>query len=601
MIRTERMSHEKPAPEKPVPEHTTVEDLVNRWYEQGVVTPETGRDDASHDVWFAKGSAERPPTADEERERSGVMRWLEKNVNRKVAVPMIIAMGLTALAGEWLSRSARAESPAEPDVPEQTSTTDESELHQFNFAATESAIELTLDSGHTVKVFDYDEKELWNQDLPEYSGLEIGVAQSNELYQFYLHAFRSQYYDSVPHVEADPGDRIVGDSVADTSILELNKYQYEPAFMDKFEYPSFSAWYGNMEFGDRETVEQRFIEDWKDMSRENGWGDDLRELDVYQWTVLFQNESDDLIEYDDSLTSLYGNHNEERSYEMWNASISEVIKDGGGVCRDYVRISIAQYVLADELYDLGDRGLLLYPMIQYADAKHTVEAFMIATSPDDIHVVGTDSTNQQDVVPALQEYYGTDRLSVAQGDAEDVAVWFTQQFSKDWMDPQQQSAFYRWMMDGYREQLPPTLQGVSNRGYITAEVRLASAAIDEGQDMNTVMRHYRNAFEALNTQLDIEDTYSDNDLIHKPSRRVPQLYLSLRLAHGIDQAAGSSVNRTRALRRIAEYSADNPDVDMDLAMKMLHTLRFHNPDEQASTEESVREYLQALQEIVDRY
>lgn len=445
---------------------------------------------------------------------------------------------------------------------------------------------------YDIHIVDYNNADAW--DIP-WQGSEIPNTADpvgrNRLYQYHKGIFQDQYDRAFMGAPAYTNKPIADDfavHTGDHDSYPVNKYGDEPARMAPGAYPDVAQMYhgandirwsmlgadpivtnvpANFDFGDKEKVQKEFFGFAQKYSAEHGWGNDLQSLTPQQWVSVFD-ASVNGYPYDTHLVAGAPDYNEQLARKVNAMPISELMDrtEDGVVCRDLERMKLSFYVLADEQYSLADRGLQILPLVNFSDASHARDAYMIATSDREVTVVVTDSTNTA--------FYQSDVQ--IDSNAPAAAAWYGAQFAKEFMEPEMLYQFFDSVLSAEDpETIMPATEAIMKREKLIAVIQEATQNEMAG-DTATAHRQFLYAWGLLGMQLDSEAINSgmwDNTHLREPERTVPLLDLMLALGKKVDDG-DSHVHYLLALQKFSEYKRQKgmSEADLQTARTMLQGL-----------------------------
>ncbi len=417
-----------------------------------------------------------------------------------------------------------------------------SEMFQKGSANSESQALTPMDHIEIIKeaegdlrvLFNYDEsmritswnnREEWDQELTP----EMG----NQTFAWHRHVFEKQY--------------------APFTASPILQTETEPLLMKANEYPNFTSVYGNMEIGDIRHLTELFVEDWIDAAQVLGKDidseHDLETLTAAEWMHVLQAPAIQL-QYDKRLASIFPEYNEALTNAHFQKTIEQLVTEGVGVCRDNERINITSYVIADKMFHLADNGLLYLPATNIIDAKHTRGAFYLSQNPQEMIVVGVDTTfGDGNIEKALTVVSPTDE-----------AIWHSQQYDKDIpLTPAARLESLK-LFEQLQTDLSPTTRAILER-----EELLAMKEAFEGTQVKAEKSVI--AREKYNTLLSIvtRDAATATFPLNMPSRLVGLFDQLLSTSRELDKLEGNpGVYQATAQTMFADYLQKN-GVDADKA------------------------------------
>lgn len=488
------------------------------------------------DLSGATGELEHAqPATPEWSER--VSNWVKRGLDSRLArmVPVIAAMF-----------SVSCEMQAE-----QLKSVDTSTIVPLELTEDHGDVVITLNADHAIRISDYANRTQWDAALPEAGHHAV---EQNATYQLHAAIMHDQYQRSLNQVDT----AYVAD--AQGPLNTTTKYTLEPSRMYPGEYPSYSDVYGNLSLGDAKADEEytrNYIEGSWLISAQKHFGEryqtvqDLEQLTAAEWMVVLQEPATELT-YDPSLTSLYPEYDAVKTEQHNKKTIAALIEASVGVCRDFERINITSYALADEMFDLSERGLLYMPQVNMSDAAHTEGMFLFAKSASETIVVGVNTTDS--TADHLNNFIAI----------PDTVAWYTQQYSKEFVDsPEHAITAYQGLLEIVGGDMNPTARAMLTREVVLANLRAAEAA-----DTKVTKKVYlEEAFRTLQSQL-IEESAVTTATLDRPSRMVPLYDLLLATAKAYDEVDISTVNglHTVAARTLFEsYLQQHAKVDLESA------------------------------------
>ncbi len=488
-----------------------------------------------------------------------------------------------------------------------------SEIH---FVHTPTGIDIRVPETHSdltyaMHIVDYNTPAAWDAELLPMQ--EIGqknFVADNRMYQFHVGVVMDQYLrtEGVVSRPGDLGQWKLETPNASTVIdsghpgeqggeLRVNKYANEPARMPAGIYPTVGEMHGmgsafadlqaNFSFGDREKFSTYFFERAQQILDEHGW-DSFDELSAQQW-VLLLDESVSGVHYDTSLASFFSDYDPAMANAVNQMPLDELWerRDEGWVCRDTERMKFGFYVIADEEFHLSERGLLLVPLVRYSDALHARDAYVIATSATDSTLVVTDTTNTSYVRSAEQQ-------DSSEGAA---AVWYGQQFGKEWLPPDVAKDFYQTALHYFGDELYLSTEAIAKREILVATLEMALASARQG-DAVDARRQYTEGFEMLSRQLGTEVELGEAGAsLQRGERAVPLFDLLLTVAKQADAGDSTQRNYLLALQQFEGYRSHKgmtPE-DIEVARLVIQDIDVKDPHERAQREAIVRNEILRLE------
>lgn len=512
--------------------------------------------------------------------------------------------GLTLLGGiELLAVACHSdEAPSEPSeqAPSNTDLT-------LEYSTSSHTVEIGLPDEHRIVIMDYNQADgaPWNIALPDIvGGGTDSVLETNSAYQFHV----AKFFERVNMSDME------SDFISNGHKNVLYPWQKTPFSLQPESgrlqsglNVGFDTFYSNMEFGDEAILAEIITKKWQDYAEQQGWDDDLNALDTYQWMQLIQLPSSEL-QYDKRLGDAFPEYDQTLSETVKDKTILELVQGGIGVCRDKERLNIASYVIADNQYNLAERGLLYYPMTNIADAKHTRGMFMVGIDSKDMVAVGVDTTN----IP-------TDDLTVADGDtsAIDTSAWYMNDTGAEWMrSVEESSTIYSAFLNEYGNELSPTSRSIIAREVMVAEISLARPLLlsldttDERQSViGEISKHMDKAFQLASHELQLEEHGSSTYYLNLPVRQIHMLDGLLVTGRILDSVQQAKSNKTIAsdigvyqgiaLDMFAQYMirTEITKEEVEEIRKSPESIQF-NQTETEKINTALQERLQAIQEQV---
>ncbi|MDP3971146.1 MAG: hypothetical protein Q8P90_05675 [bacterium] len=409
-------------------------------------------------------------------------------------------------------------------------------ISSINYIERESAIEVDINAGeYSIFIQDYNKPHNWDIELPARE--DAWYVPDNTTFQMYKDVFDLQYSQSLIDVPALVGTPSGG---------------FEPRIMEPGEYPSYAGMYGNMEFGNPDFVQTQMMEEWSSAAERFGWNDlDSLEafegLTTYQWMVLLQTPASEF-DYDTRLASGYADYDPELTSSHVNLTIEELMIERKGVCRDIERVNISSWVVANEMFDLADRGLLYVPVAQASDAKHTRGMFVLAKPDNSVDVIGVDTTNSRSDVSN----------SLIDSDPQSVLAWHTQQFGKEhFKSPADSILFYETILAEYGHDMNSVPRAIVDRELLYAYAKHA----EESTNNKTHTERNQEAFDFLSKQLRRE-SIEEVDILSRPIRVIRLYEVLVRLGIRLDEYQKGNENELIARQEFSHYlernGIDNP-------------------------------------------
>ncbi len=386
-------------------------------------------------------------------------------------------------------------------------------------------IRVIFNYDQSLRITSWNSREEWDQQLAP----EMG----NQTFAWHRHIFEKQYAPFKPN--------------------PILKTEDEPLFMKAGDYPNFTTVYGNMDIGNIKHVTELFIEDWIDAARSLGKDveteHDLEQLTAADWMYVLQAPAVQLA-YDKRLASIFPEYDKKLTSAHFNKTIEKLVVDGIGVCRDNERVNITSYAIADKLFHLADNGLLYLPATNIIDAKHTRGAFYLSQNPQEMIVVGVDTTfGDGNIETALTVVSPTDE-----------AIWHSQQYDKDVpLTPAARLESLRL----FEEMLPdllPTTRAILEREKLTA-MKAAFEGAQTKAEKSVIAREKYNTLLSIVTR----DAATATFPLNIPSRLVGLFDQLLSASHELDTLEGNpGAYQATAQTMFADYLHKN-GVDADEA------------------------------------
>lgn len=530
----------------------------------------------------------------------------DNRMQKLAASPTIrrLMAGLTLLGGiELLAVACNSNDGAKYLTEETPVNTDLT----IEYSTSSHTIEIGLPDENRIVIMDYNQPDgaAWNIALPEVVGSDAdSVLETNGAYQFHAAKFfeRVNMSGAESHLISNGREKVLYPWQKTPFSLQPEAGRLQSGLN-----VGFDTFYSNMEFGDEAALTEIITEQWQAYAEKQGWGDDLSTLDTYQWMQLIQLPSSEL-QYDKRLGDSFPEYDEKLSELVKNETILELVQDGIGVCRDKERLNIASYIIADNQYNLAERGLLYYPMTNIADAKHTRGMFMVAVNDKDTIAVGVDTTNivNKDV-------------AVAGGDTKaiDTSVWYMNDTGAEWMHSNEESsAVYSAFLDDYGNELSPTSRSIITREVVVAETSLArplltslDTATDRQLTIGEISRHLNKAFQMASHELQLEEHGSSSFYLNLPVRQIHMLDGLLVTGRILDSAQSTNGNE-KATSNIGAYQGIALDMfaqymvrtgitkeEVEVIRQSPESIQF-NQTETEKINTALQERLQKLQEQV---
>ncbi len=442
-------------------------------------------------------------------------------------------------------------------------------VNQIEISEERNDMVIVLGGEHSIRISDWKYRDQWDTDLVPETG--------NPTFAWHRQVLEKQYADSFTAEGKDmSGDPFEGKDMGG-----------DPFYMPADIYPSFAANYGNMEIGDTQFVTNKFIELWLEAANyELGKNfddqSDLSDLTAAEWMYVLQAPAMQ-ITYDERLASIFPSYDEELASWHWKKNIRELLRFGTGVCRDNERLTVTSYMIANELFDLADNGLLYLPMVNIVDAKHTRGAFYLSINPVDMVVIGSDTT------------YGDGDIakSFTAASQKDVAIWHSQQYDKDLsIAPKDQLIgfeLFREYSAATHAKISPTTEAILSRQELQARIKLVGSSTNQRERKELVTKIYQDIF----TQVSRDALVAPFPL-NSPSRLVGLYDLLIKFAKEYDTLYETDgTNEVTAKIQFERYLADN-GVDPEKARSLIHTI------DRLPANERV-ERLQKIQKILDAH
>ncbi len=512
--------------------------------------------------------------------------------------------GLTLLGGIELLAIACHNDETSSESSEQASTNTDLTLE---YSTSSHSIEIGLPDEHRIIIMDYNQADgaAWNIALPEIVGDEAdSVLETNSAYGFHA----AKFFERV-NVSGIESHLITNNREKALFPWQKTPFSLQPESgrLQSGLNVGFDTFYNNMEFGDEAILAEILTEKWQDYAEQQGWGDDLNALDTYQWMQLIQLPSSEL-KYDKRLGDAFPEYDQALSEAVKDRTILELVQGGIGVCRDKERLNIASYVIADNNYNLAERGLLYYPMTNIADAKHTRGMFMVGIDSKDIVAVGVDTTN----IP-------TEDLTITGGDtsAIDTSAWYMNDTGAEWIrSTEESSTIYSAFLNEYGNELSPTSRAIIAREVMVAEISLARPlllSLDTSDDRQSLIgeisKHLDKAFQLASHELQLEEHGSSTFYLDLPVRQIHMLDGLLVTGRILDSAqqikgnetttSGIGVYQGIALDMFAQYMirTEITKDEVEKIRKSPESIQF-NQTETEKINTALQERLQAIQEQV---
>ncbi len=504
-------------------------------------------------------SAQTANPAERERQRS----WFERQAHSRFAnlVPALVAMMAAS---------------CEMDLEQASKGVDLNTIVPLELTEEQGDVVITLNADTAIRISDYAGRAHWDAPL---LGVDNHEVEHNVTFQMHERVMRDQYERSIrqeDHLYQADQHGPLGTTV---------KYTSEPSRMYPGEYPSYGDVYGNMALGATEDdvlYAKNYLEtSWLQAANAH-FGEhyktvqDLEALTAAQWMVVLQ-EPTSALTYDPTLTSLYPQYDAAKTQLHIQKTIAELLEASNGVCRDFERLNISSYVLADEEFHLAERGLLYIPQVNMSDAAHTEGIFMFAKSATETIVVGVNSTDATG-----------DRLDSFIA-VPDTAAWYSQQYGKEFVDsPDHAIEAYQGTLDILGADMNPTARAMLKREVVLANLRGAELA-DNQVDKK---KYLESAFTGLQNQL-IEEAALNTPTLDRPSRVVPMYDLLLATAAAYDEVDRSSAAglHTVAARSLFEsYLQKHTGVELDAAREAVELI-----DRAGTQQERNQYYIQLIQ------
>lgn len=397
----------------------------------------------------------------------------------------------------------------------------------LNMFTTDNGLE--IQAGETsITVRDYNQPEQWNMPLPNTAN--VAHVDNNAVYQYHAQIVSEQYERSVRGAPYQPK--------GEPTIVYAQHGDIEPGRMTAGDYPSYSDLYGSMQVEHPDEIRSELINRWQKTITEEGWGD-FDQLDAHQWMQLIQQAGSEL-QYDFRIASFFPQFDPDLTKEQGARSIDQLLHDGTGVCRDVERLNVTSYHVADETFDLKNRGLLYMTLANSTDAGHARGSFLLATSERTMTAVGIDATNSG----------GVTEITGGEHTPAEVGAWFTQNVGKEWLDPIATESFYDNLLSEYGKTMQPAAKAIAQRELLAARLQLAEAAEASGNEQSAKVL-YQTMFTSLDQQI-FSEAVVTAPTKHKFQRLESLSTLLLRLATLCDQGTKQTVYRDKALKRLAE-------------------------------------------------
>lgn len=493
-------------------------ELMSKWLQAErdtplVVDPELDHTDAT-DAAEREFFSEEVPLAN-----------FDAKMQRRIS-PTHLRRLMTGLAfiGAVESLAVSCDTDAKSGTEDTAHETDNSPL-EVQFSTEQGFAEMHLPGNQIITVMDYNAAEgaIWNIPLDESRALQSNNSsvQENSAYQYHVRKF----YERVHLSDTDIKTYMVsGKRSVFSRIIESGR-------MDSGLNAGFEVFYGNMDLGDTPELERVLVEKWKAHAESEGWDSNFDDLTSHQWMQLIQLAGSE-ITYDQRLGNAFPSFDANLTAEVKDRTIEELIDGGVGVCRDKERLNIASYVIADQLYDLSNRGLLYYPMTNISDAKHTRGMFLVVV--DSLHTasVGVDTTNLIDGDVAIS---GGDTSPI------DTTGWYLQDTGSEWMRSlDETSSFYEEFLSQYGSELAPTTRAMVSRELAVTESQIALeyyTEFEKTEKMHLVresVTHLTKAFQTIKHELELERYGSSTYYLNLPVRQIHLLDGLLVSGRGID-------------------------------------------------------------------
>ncbi len=514
--------------------------------------------DPLSDPWFTAPETPHSPETILEQLRKLV------EVNRTVAVAFTAATVIATACSSRLfetqpNADATDNNPAIGSSVEKNANTRLLLPDQIEISQEKNDLVIMLGGERSIRITDWTHRELWDRELTPETG--------NPTFAWHRDVLEHQYTDSFN--------------------LAAPAVGIDPIFMQADEYPSFATIYGNMEIGNYEVVTPALVDSWltaaktelhKNFNKES----DLYKLTAAEWMYVLQAPTK-LLKYDKRLASVFPEYDANFTSGHWHKNIQELMSDGIGVCRDNERLMVTSYIIANQLFDLADNGLLYLPMINIVDAKHTRGAFYLSINPVDMVMVGVDTTygggNIQNSFTAALE--------------GDVAIWHSQQYNKDLgFSPYAQITgleLFQEYSDATDMDISPVAQAILRREKREAQIKAYEAERSLGKKTKLIEEIHNNLFAELG-----EDSLLGEFPLNLPSRLVHMYDQLIYIATEWDSLKGKDRgHEATAKSEFADYLSRN-GVDAEAVRKLTHQI-----DRLPTNEREAR--LEKIQEILEKH
>lgn len=432
--------------------------------------------------------------------------------------------------------------------------------NQIEISTENDDMVIMLGGEYSLRITDWDHREQWDQGLVPETG--------NPTFAWHRQVLETQYANSF-----DPAAPAVG---------------IDPIFMEADAYPSFATSYGNMEIGNYEAVTTTLVDSWltaaqKELHKNFDEESDLSTLTAAEWMYVLQAPTK-LLKYDKRLASVFPEYDAKLTDAHWGKNIEELMNDTIGVCRDNERLMVTSYVIANQLFDLADNGLLYLPMVNIVDAKHTRGAFYLSINPVDMVVVGVDTTyGGGDIKNSL--------TAVSQGE---VAIWHSQQYDKDRLfSPRAQLAGLELFLeysDATEQSISPTAEAIIQREKLQAQLKIYERENNSTKKKQLIEDIYNSLFAQI-----AEDSLLGGLPLNLPSRLVVMYDQLIHIAKERDRLNGKeAVYEATAKSEFEDYLSRN-GVNIEKIRTLTHQIDRLPTDEHQARLERIKEILEIVE------
>jgi hypothetical protein len=430
-------------------------------------------------------------------------------------------------------------------------------------------IDSTAPDPYEIHIVDYNNTDAWDVELEsDYIPDAKSDVQRNAMYQYHVSLFKDAYMRSFVGRASPDAESVLATTKSEDE-FKVNKYDNEASLMPIGLYPTVGEMYSgagkvfwpilgadpvvqttpaNFEMGDQTKVESYFFTFAQQYAEQNGWTEEPQNFSAQQW-ILILDASVNAYPYDTHLASGSEDYDPALAARVNAMPISELIErtQDGVVCRDLERMKISFYQVANERYDLSARGLQILPLVNFSDAKHARDAYMIATNDHEVTVVVTDSTNTA---------YNKSEQQLDSG-MPSASIWYGAQYGREFLPPALMSDFFDTMLYSDQSGMFPTTEAIAYRERLVAKIQLAIDAEARGQEEEAI-RIYSEAYNDLSLQLAREYMYEqtiEGSTLRRPDRTVPLLDLLLQLGKKSDDG-DRQTNYWLALQQLEQYKND---------------------------------------------